>query len=234
MVLLMDLNYTRSIAHSTQRMLACCAFLLGLSSCVSESTPEPDDVLPEIELPAELERSQGFGALPAIPLSDTTFEGDHFSGSGACGVCHNGMIDDAGEDVSIETAWQTSVMAQSARDPYWRAVAAATLHRFPELSHEVNQVCTRCHAPMANDAAQKDGVELEMFGATPFLADNKYFDHAMDGVSCSLCHQIDDNGTLGTEAGSSGNFSIVEFDACLLYTSPSPRDQRGSRMPSSA
>ena len=26
----------------------------------------------------------------------------------------------------------------------------------------------------------------------------------------------------------------VHFDACLLYTSPSPRDQRGSRMPSSA
>ena len=24
------------------------------------------------------------------------------------------------------------------------------------------------------------------------------------------------------------------FNACLLYTSPSPRDQRGSRMPSSA
>ena len=26
----------------------------------------------------------------------------------------------------------------------------------------------------------------------------------------------------------------VDLDACLLYTSPSPRDQRGSRMPSSA
>ena len=26
----------------------------------------------------------------------------------------------------------------------------------------------------------------------------------------------------------------VDFAACLLYTSPSPRDQRGSRMPSSA
>ena len=25
-----------------------------------------------------------------------------------------------------------------------------------------------------------------------------------------------------------------DIDACLLYTSPSPRDQRGSRMPSSA
>ena len=27
---------------------------------------------------------------------------------------------------------------------------------------------------------------------------------------------------------------IIEIGACLLYTSPSPRDQRGSRMPSSA
>ena len=27
---------------------------------------------------------------------------------------------------------------------------------------------------------------------------------------------------------------IVELNSCLLYTSPSPRDQRGSRMPSSA
>ena len=28
--------------------------------------------------------------------------------------------------------------------------------------------------------------------------------------------------------------SVEEARACLLYTSPSPRDQRGSRMPSSA
>ena len=27
---------------------------------------------------------------------------------------------------------------------------------------------------------------------------------------------------------------IAQYDICLLYTSPSPRDQRGSRMPSSA
>ena len=26
----------------------------------------------------------------------------------------------------------------------------------------------------------------------------------------------------------------IQVDTCLLYTSPSPRDQRGSRMPSSA
>ena len=30
------------------------------------------------------------------------------------------------------------------------------------------------------------------------------------------------------------NYVFPMFRACLLYTSPSPRDQRGSRMPSSA
>ena len=29
-------------------------------------------------------------------------------------------------------------------------------------------------------------------------------------------------------------FQLYSYDICLLYTSPSPRDQRGSRMPSSA
>ena len=28
--------------------------------------------------------------------------------------------------------------------------------------------------------------------------------------------------------------TLLDFSGCLLYTSPSPRDQRGSRMPSSA
>ena len=30
------------------------------------------------------------------------------------------------------------------------------------------------------------------------------------------------------------HFELEKFKGCLLYTSPSPRDQRGSRMPSSA
>ena len=36
----------------------------------------------------------------------------------------------------------------------------------------------------------------------------------------------------GSKATITGN--VVNTRACLLYTSPSPRDQRGSRMPSSA
>ena len=32
----------------------------------------------------------------------------------------------------------------------------------------------------------------------------------------------------------SGALNVASISSCLLYTSPSPRDQRGSRMPSSA
>ena len=41
-------------------------------------------------------------------------------------------------------------------------------------------------------------------------------------------------GLAGTNNSLSGAFAYQEGDTCLLYTSPSPRDQRGSRMPSSA
>ena len=36
------------------------------------------------------------------------------------------------------------------------------------------------------------------------------------------------------EARKNPGLTSIQDDFCLLYTSPSPRDQRGSRMPSSA
>ena len=39
---------------------------------------------------------------------------------------------------------------------------------------------------------------------------------------------------LPAEGGESVPDRFDQFSICLLYTSPSPRDQRGSRMPSSA
>lgn len=153
--------------------------------------------------------SVGYGTTPAMPPSNRTFVGDHFSGSGACATCHNGITDDNDRDVSIGTAWETSTMANATRDPYWRAKAAATIKNYPHLDHEVNDTCTRCHAPMANEAARKDNVELKLFGDGILNPSNQYFDHAMDGVSCTLCHQIQDTGSLGTVESMSGNYSIA-------------------------
>ena len=46
------------------------------------------------------------------------------------------------------------------------------------------------------------------------------------GIAENLIAAIRDSGAEG--------LTVISNNACLLYTSPSPRDQRGSRMPSSA
>jgi len=196
------------------RLIALLISTLAISACVSSDDSDENVAAKQTSAPvgAIPASSVGFGTMPSLQMSNNTFEGDHFSGSGACGVCHNDQIDDNGKDVSIGTAWETSTMANSARDPYWRAKAAATLKNYPHLSHEVDDTCTRCHAPMANEAARKEGVEFSLFGDGGFMnPENQFFDHAMDGVSCSLCHQIQDTGSLGTVASMSGNFTIQTF-----------------------
>ena len=195
------------------RLIALILGTFALSACGSgEDADGAEELVAAPPAGAIPQESVGFGGVPALAQSDDTFLGDHFSGSGACDVCHNDLEDDTGKDVSIGTAWETSTMANSARDPYWRAKAAATLKNYPHLSHEVDDTCTRCHAPMANEAARKQGVEYSLFGDEGLLdPENPLFDHAMDGVSCTLCHQIQDTGSLGTVASMSGNFSIETF-----------------------
>ena len=58
---------------------------------------------------------------------------------------------------------------------------------------------------------------------------------AMSGETNRLVALVDDLDAdrIGDEDMHGGAIED-EYDSCLLYTSPSPRDQRGSRMPSSA
>jgi hypothetical protein len=154
----------------------------------------------------------------ATALSDSYFTSTHFAGSGLCGECHNGLTDPDGNDVSIETDWSSTLMAQSARDPYWQAKVASELLRNPGFEEEINEACTRCHTPMASVEAEHDGVTLHVFDEGGVLdPDSAYYDAAMDGVSCTLCHQIEDTPELGTLEGFSGNFSIG------TYSNPSDR-----------
>jgi len=46
--------------------------------------------------------------------------------------------------------------------------------------------------------------------------------------------QLNATSFLGNLMNAGQQFDLNKLNACLLYTSPSPRDQRGSRMPSSA
>ena len=52
--------------------------------------------------------------------------------------------------------------------------------------------------------------------------------HANYHDPCDLASDISER------ADAEGDLATFRYESCLLYTSPSPRDQRGSRMPSSA
>src|SRR5215217_7994008 len=44
-----------------------------------------------------------------------------FTTSDNCVACHNVLVTPQGEDVSIGASWRSTMMANSARDPYWQA-----------------------------------------------------------------------------------------------------------------
>src|SRR5260370_33241346 len=55
-----------------------------------------------------------------------------FQTSDRCLACHVGLITQSGQDVSIGTEWRSSIMANSARDPYWQASVGRESIHHPE------------------------------------------------------------------------------------------------------
>lgn len=151
-------------------------------------------------------------AVKDTAMGNAAFKSDYFSGSGVCMFCHNGLQDENGQDVSIVSAWETTMMANSSRDPFWQAKVRSELNRTPQLTETIQEKCTRCHAPMANAQAKKQHDNPQaMFGTGILHQDNSYYDLATNGVSCALCHQISPNPPFGTPEGYSGNFTIDSF-----------------------
>jgi hypothetical protein len=128
----------------------------------------------------------------------------HFSGSGHCSMCHTGsgaaMMED-GQDISPITHWRSTMMANSARDPLWRATVSAEVAAHPALQDVIEDKCTTCHAPMGH-------AEASFNGALPYsIAEMEADPVAADGVSCTLCHQIlPDN--LGEPESFTGGYRI--------------------------
>jgi len=151
--------------------------------------------------------SVGF-LLPPASSGNPAFTSEHFSGSANCTMCHNGLSDQNGQDVSIETDWSSTMMANSARDPFWRAKVRSELNRNPQLSSVINDKCTRCHAPMANFEAKKAGEPLEILDNGFLNAGHSRHDEALNGVSCTACHQIKNSADLGTLSRFTGQYEI--------------------------
>ena len=61
--------------------------------------------------------------LPHLTLAENTnFTTSHFSGSGNCATCHDGLTDTSGENVSIARDWGASMMANATKDPFWHCL----------------------------------------------------------------------------------------------------------------
>jgi hypothetical protein len=135
--------------------------------------------------------------LMSLPESDKAAESepktakiDLFQASDRCFACHNGLSTSAGEDISIGFAWRPSMMANSARDPYWQAGVRRETIDHSESKSAIEDECSKCHMPMARYQSRYEGKEGEVFSHLSFNSDDRLDRLAQDGVSCSLCHQI--------------------------------------------
>ena len=102
-------------------------------------------------------------------------------------ACHNNLISRTGEDVSIFADWRASMMANSARDPYWMAAVRREVMDHPAEATAIEDECSVCHTPMTafpERAAGRKGRDH----LPPGRGEDARL--AADGVSCTVCHQI--------------------------------------------
>lgn len=144
---------------------------------------------------------------PAQNSMMSMFMTDDFIGAGTCVMCHANLFDEKRNDVSITSDWRSTMMANASRDPIWQAKVSSEIERSPNLQTVIEAKCSTCHQPMAKTQAEVVGAEVAMFGDGFNNPDNALHQAGMDGVSCALCHQIQDE-NLGEEESFSGGFEI--------------------------
>ena len=130
-----------------------------------------------------------------------------FTHSDDCVACHNGLTTPSGEDVSIGSAWRATMMANSARDPYWQAGVRRETTDHPRHAAAIQDECAACHMPMAARIERAAGGTGRVFDHLPLAAPDPSALHrlASDGVSCTVCHQIAPD-RLGTRDSFNANF----------------------------
>jgi hypothetical protein len=130
--------------------------------------------------------------LPAYegnPLTD--MQNQLITGSGKCNACHTGLIDETGKDVHIDSAWRSTMMENAATDPYWQATVRSETLNFPKFEDVIADKCATCHMGLAHITAKVSGTPSNILDAGFLNPDNALHYLAMDGVSCTLCHQIE-------------------------------------------
>ncbi len=130
----------------------------------------------------------------------------------ACEGCHgkdpmgNAYIDRDGNDVNVFDDWQTSMMANSAKDPFWRAKVSHEVATFPQHQAATEDKCTSCHAPQGHFTHHVRGHGL--YSIADLLIDTV----GLDGVSCGACHQMSE-----TNLGSLFSGELIYDTTRVMY-----------------
>jgi hypothetical protein len=128
-----------------------------------------------------------------------------FVTSDRCIACHVGLHTAAGADVSIGYDWRATMMANSARDPYWHAAVRREVIDHPSAQAAIEDKCSTCHMPMARFDAATRGEPGKVFAN--IARSSAAHRSASDGVSCTVCHQITPE-NLGSHESFDGGFAI--------------------------
>ena len=125
-----------------------------------------------------------------LSTTNTIDSSQYFPTQNVCGGCHGfdpdgfANVDMEGVDVNLYDDWRTTMMANSAKDPFWRAKVSHETLVNPAHATALEDKCTSCHAPM--------GHYTSIFrGHDHYTMDSLLVDSiGLDGVSCGACHQI--------------------------------------------
>lgn len=106
-----------------------------------------------------------------------------------CSGCHGSdptgkaLVDNSGVDINMYDDWRSSMMANSARDPFWRAKVTHESLVNPSHSLVLQDKCTSCHAPAGHYQAKLKRHQ-EYYTLAEVYADSL----GLDGVTCQACH----------------------------------------------
>lgn len=137
--------------------------------------------------------------------------GPYFVTSGRCAGCHGfdslglAMVDAEGSTVNVTDDWRSTMMANSARDPFFRAKMEHESLVNPGHAAALQNKCLGCHAPQAMH-------QEAMLGDPAFTAamlDTSVM--GLDGVGCLACHMQDPD--------SAGRFfsGDLHYDSARVY-----------------
>ena len=184
-----------------------------------------------------LQQRSDVQAIPGVTLDHVVSRPDHlFMTSDQCFSCHAGQNPDYGPnyeanmfvqkgqegiDISPYTEWRWSMMGLAGRDPIFHAQMESEIALLgkldsPDISPEqLQNLCLRCHGSMgqrqfAADFPDKNFTADHLFASDRESPHHTYGALARDGVSCMVCHQIDDNTDILQTA--TGNFGLRPRD----------------------